>query len=221
MGEFRQRRHPTASVVQGIDGYLRRWSSISTDTRASGNGRPPTSPPYQSLSTNYHRTWEIYHQAKAQITSAGLEEPLVCGIKRAVTRDFLPASEPNKFLHLWYDMVEGGGEQLSKPKPLGVSEDIAPVVRELHDLWHTQLLKADKSPGWGREFDHRSDKLLQEAGTILKGRGGVVDDTYRFTIAYGRLSMALPYVAYHTVDAIIMAFGAIPGGEGLPPQETP
>jgi hypothetical protein len=176
--------------------------------------------PYPSAITNCIRTWEIYNQAKAQITSAGLAEPLVCGLKRAITRDHLPASEPNKFLHMWNDMIEDGSAQLAKAKPLGVSEDLAPVVRELHDLWHTQLLRADKAPGWGREFDYRSDMLLQEAGTILKGRGGVVEDTYRFTIAYGRLSMSLPYVAYHTVDAIIMAFGVI-SGDDLPAPKTP
>jgi hypothetical protein len=52
--------------------------------------------------------------------------------------------------------------------------------------------------------------LLREAGTILKNTQGVVNDkTYRFTIAYRRLSIALPYVAYYTVDAIIIAYRAI------------
>jgi hypothetical protein len=106
-------------------------------------------------------------------------------------------------------MIEDGSTQLDKAKPLGVSEDVGPVVREIHSLWHGQLLDENKKPGWGREFDAKSDNLLGEAGEILETRGGVCDDTYRFTIAFGRLSMGLPYVAYHTVDAIIMAFGAI------------
>ena len=111
-------------------------------------------------------------------------------------------------------MIEDGAAQLSSPKPLGVSPDVAHVIREIHDLWHTQLLKPDKAPGWGREFDQRSDELLGEAGKILGTRGDVEEDTYRFAIAYGRLSMGLPYVAYHAVDAIIMAFGAV-GVEGM------
>lgn len=143
------------------------------------------------------------------MTEAALAEPLICGMKRAQTCETLPQSPPTKFFHLWYDMVEDGSAQLSKPKPLGVSEDLAPVVRETHDLWHRQLRDDKKMPGWGREFDSKSDMLLGEAGEILSRRGGVCDDTYRFTIAYGRLSMSLPYIAYHTVDAIIMAYGAI------------
>jgi hypothetical protein len=106
-------------------------------------------------------------------------------------------------------MVEDGTDQLSKPKPLGVSEDLAPVIRELHSLWHQQLLDVNKKPGWGRDFDYKSDMLLGEAGDILTQRGGIGENAYRFTIAYGRLSMGLPYVAYHTINAIIMAFGAI------------
>ncbi|KAF1966838.1 hypothetical protein BU23DRAFT_517281 [Bimuria novae-zelandiae CBS 107.79] len=197
-----------------------------------------TSPPY-SFSRARHRrifetlelyitkypqfwewTWAIYHRAKSQITAAGLAEPLVAGLKRAITHETLPDSEPNKFLHLWYDMVEDGSAQLSKEKPLGVSKDVAHVVRQIHDLWHTQLCKADKAPGWGRDFDYRSDMLLGEAGRILNERGEVTEDTYRFAIAYGRLSMSLPYVAYHTVDAIIMAYGAIPG-DGAAAPGTP
>lgn len=160
------------------------------------------------------RTWTIYRNAKYQITSAALAEPLVCGLKRAITRASLPPSPHNPFLHLWYDTVEDGAAQLSAPRPLGAPSDVAHIVRELHDLWHAQLLDANKAPGWGRKFDARSDALLGEAGEILKKRGGVTEDTYRFAIAYGRLSMALPYVACHTVDAIIMAFGAVDQGRG-------
>ncbi|KAJ4303192.1 hypothetical protein N0V90_002085 [Kalmusia sp. IMI 367209] len=187
-----------------------------------------TSPPY-SFSRARHRrifetlelyinqypqfwewTWEIYNRAKSQMTEAALAEPLVCALKRAATDATLPDSVSNRFFNLWYDMVEDGSAQLSKARPLGVSEDLAPVVRDLHNLWHQQLRDDNKQPGWGREFDHKSDMLLGDAGTILSRRDQICDDTYRFTIAYGRLSMSLPYIAYHTVDAIIMAFGAIP-----------
>lgn len=106
-------------------------------------------------------------------------------------------------------MVEDGSEQLAKKQPLGVTDDLAPVVRNLHKLWHQQLLEDTKQPGWGREFDERSDMLFSEAGQILAHKGGISEDMYKFSIAYGRLSMSLPYIAYHTVDAIIMAFGAI------------
>jgi hypothetical protein len=162
-----------------------------------------TSPPY-SFSRARHRrifemlelyidkypqfwewTWEIYHNAKAQTTSSALTQPLVDGLKRAITRDLLTPSEPNKFLYLWYSMIEDGTPQLSKPKPLDVSADVAHVVRKIHDLWHTQLPRTDKPAGWGREFDHQSDMLLGEAGDILKGRGGVVDDMYRFVLRTG------------------------------------
>ena len=152
--------------------------------------------------------------AKSQITEAAIAEPLVCGIRRAGVQGKLPMSPVNGFFHLWYDMIEDGSAQVAKNQPLGVSEDLAPTVRNLHSLWHQQLLKDDKNPGWGREFDHRSDELFGEAGEILASGSGISEDLYKFGIAYGRLSMGLPYVAYHTIDAIIMAFGA------LPPSDT-
>ncbi|KAI0187154.1 hypothetical protein EV127DRAFT_462887 [Xylaria flabelliformis] len=152
-------------------------------------------------------TWEIYHLAKSQITDASIHEPLICGLKRAVTGAQLPPSPANRFFYLWYDMVEDGSAQLAKKQPLGVSEDLAPVIRNLHHLWHAKLLDDTKKPGWGREFDHISDTLLKNAGEILARRTGISDDMYKFTIAYGRLSMGLPYVAYHTIDAIIMTYG--------------
>ncbi|KAH8198639.1 hypothetical protein TruAng_007180 [Truncatella angustata] len=155
-------------------------------------------------------TWEIYRMAKSQVTEAAIAEPLVCGIKRAGTRGQLPDSPANSFFHLWYEMIEDGSEQLAKKQPLGVSEDLAAIVRDIHSLWHEQLLDATKKPsGWGREFDHKSDMLLGKAGRILARRSDISEDMYKFMIAYGRLSMGLPYVAYHTIDAIIMAFEAI------------
>lgn len=167
----------------------------------------------ESANAKANRTWELYRAAKAQVTESGLAEPLVCGLRRAGSEDELSASPESKFLNMYYDMLEDGSAQLAAQKPLGVSADLAPVVREIHSLWHGQLLDINKKPGWGREFDAKSDSLLGEAGEILETRGGVCDDTYRFTIAFGRLSMGLPYVAYHTVDAIIMAFGAVSESE--------
>lgn len=146
--------------------------------------------------------------AKTQITEATLSESLACGLKRAATRTKLQESPTTKFFDLWYDMVEDGSSQLDREQPLGVSKDLASVVRDLHKLWHKQLLDAE-TPGWGREFDRRSDELLGEAGQILQSRSGISEDMYKFAIAFGRLSMGLPYIAYHTVDAIIMAFGVI------------
>ena len=93
--------------------------------------------------------------------------------------------------------------------PLGVHEDLAEILRELHDLWHDRLLSHGKKPGWGVEFDERSDELFGKAGRILSMHESDWTGIYRFGIAYGRLSMTLPYIAYHTVDAIIMAFGVL------------
>lgn len=33
--------------------------------------------------------------------------------------------------HLWYDMIEDGSAQVAKKQPLGVSEDLALIVRNL------------------------------------------------------------------------------------------
>ncbi|POR36008.1 Uncharacterized protein TPAR_03812 [Tolypocladium paradoxum] len=198
--------------------------------RARFNGREDgrvaaTSPPYSFCRARHRRifasmevyvnrypqfwewTWEIYRLAKEQVTEAGLCETLACALKRAVGRDPLPPSPVTRFYDVYYDMVEGGTAQLQKSRPLGVSEDLAPVVRDIHNLWHVKLLADDKQPGWGREFDLQSDMLLGQAGEVLSERGGISDDMYKFAIAYGRLSMGLPYIAYHTMDAIIMAFG--------------
>jgi hypothetical protein len=108
-------------------------------------------------------------------------------------------------------MIEGP-DQLMAKNPLGVNEDFAQVIRDIHKLWHVDLLAGDKEHGWGSRFDAESDRLFGEAGKILlqnKDKGDNVDNMYKFAIAYGRLSMALPYIAYHTIDAIIMAFGVV------------
>ena len=154
-------------------------------------------------------TWEIFRMAKEQVTEEGLLEPLVCGLKRARTQEPLPPSPATKFYNLYYDMVENGAAQVEKRQPLGVTDDLAPVIRKIHSLWHKEILEDNKKPGWGIEYDAESDGLFSEAGTILSNRSAISDDMYKFAIAYGRLSMGLPYVAYHTVDAIIMAYGAL------------
>ncbi len=182
-----------------------------------------TSPPYSFCRARHRRifeimetyinryprfwdwTWEIYRMAKEQVTEAGLSEPLVCALKRSVKQESLPPSLGTSFYDIYYDLVEGT-EQLKKKRPLGVSDDLSQVVRDLHHLWHTELLAAHKEPGWGRGFDIRSDMLFGEAGKILLESGNP-EDRYKFGIAYGRLSMALPYIAYHTIGALIIAFG--------------
>ncbi|KAI1754461.1 hypothetical protein F4782DRAFT_544764 [Xylaria castorea] len=154
-------------------------------------------------------TWSIYRMAKAQITEEGVAEPLVSGIKRAIHQSKLPDSPPNNFFFQWYDMIEDGCEQLAHERPLGVSPDLAPIIRDLHSLWHGELLADNKTPGWGREFDRRPDALLGAAGDVLANGTRRSEDMYHFIIAYGRLSMGLPYIAYHTIDAIIMTFGIV------------
>ncbi|KAJ5578355.1 uncharacterized protein N7459_007319 [Penicillium hispanicum] len=138
-------------------------------------------------------TWDIYRLAKDQVTEAGLSEPLVSALKRAVTREALPSSPKNKFYDIYYEMIEDGSQQLLKKQPLGVSEDLAQVVRDIHSLWHDKLRAPNKNPGWGQEFDDQSDSLFGQAGEILSAKGGISDDMYKFAIAYGRLSMALPF----------------------------
>ncbi|KAJ6443744.1 Major facilitator superfamily transporter [Purpureocillium lavendulum] len=151
-------------------------------------------------------TWEILRMAKEQVTESGLAEPLVCSLKRAVTRQSLPDAPRSKFYDAFYELIEDGTTQMQVSKPLGVSTDLAPMLREVHTLWHEKLLSATE-PGWGNDFDVQSDALLGEAGEILANRDAPKADMYKFAIAWGRMSMTLPFVAYHTVDAIIMAFG--------------
>lgn len=145
------------------------------------------------------------------MTEAAIAEPLIAGLKRAVTPGQFPDPEfpANSFFNLWYDMIEHATAQLTKSQPLGASEDLASVIRDIHSLWHRELLDSTKKRGWGREFDHKSDMLFSKAGEILASRSGISDDMYKFVTAYGRLSMGLPYIAYHAVDAIIMGYGAL------------
>ncbi|KAK6349521.1 hypothetical protein TWF696_005806 [Orbilia brochopaga] len=184
-----------------------------------------TSPPY-SFSRARHRrvfetlekyiakypdfwdwTWEIFSMAKEQVTEAGLKETLGDAIKRAGKQEDLPPSPGTKFFNDYYKLVEST-ELLGDKSPLGVDANMSQIVRDIHNLWHGQLLDCNKKPGWGPQFDIKSDKLLGDAGRILLENPSQ-DSMYKFAIAYGRLSMSLPYVAYHTVDAIILAFGIV------------
>lgn len=155
-------------------------------------------------------TWEIWALAKAQVTDAGMKELLVGALHRSVKRGQLPPSERSKFYDLYYDMVEcneGGDRQLAKKNPLGVTEEVSEVVRKMHSLYHEKLTAEGKKPGWGREFDRLSDELFGEAGELLAEKKSGSDDLFKFCVAYGRLATSLPYVAYHTVAAIILVHG--------------
>lgn len=153
-------------------------------------------------------TWKIFNMAKAQVTEEGLKESLICALIRSVKQDDLPQSPISKFFDVYYEMIEDGSAQMQKNSPLGVSENLATITRKIHSLWHGELLSDRKEPGWGRRFDAESDRLFGEAATLLE-KNGNVDDMYKFAIAYGRLSNGLPYIAYHTIDAIIMANGIL------------
>ncbi|KAK2612250.1 hypothetical protein QQS21_001676 [Conoideocrella luteorostrata] len=185
-----------------------------------------TSPPY-SLSRARHRrvfeimeayvtkypqfwdwTWGIYNSAKSQVTEAGLGELLVTALCRSVSQGILPNSAPNKFFDSYFGMVEHGGAQWQDGRPLGVHGDLGQAIYDIHSLWHDQLLATDKEPGWGRTFDKKSDVLFGRVGEIFSARGGITDEVFEFAIAYGHLSMGLPYIAYHAIDAIILSYGA-------------
>ncbi|KAG8411899.1 hypothetical protein J3458_015194 [Metarhizium acridum] len=186
-----------------------------------------TSPPYSFCRARHRRifevmeaytskypdfwqwTWDILGRAKRQITEAGLNELLVEALGRGINRDPLPDSPYNAFFNGYFDMIEKSQEPSKLNKALGVQNELADLVREIHDLWHRQLLDPGKKPGWGRRFDEKSDALFKQAGELLGGKGGITNDVYKFAIAYGRLSMALPYIAYHTIDAIILSYGTV------------
>uniref|UniRef100_A0A093XIK3 Uncharacterized protein n=1 Tax=Talaromyces marneffei PM1 TaxID=1077442 RepID=A0A093XIK3_TALMA len=118
-------------------------------------------------------TWEILRMAKEQVTEAGLKEPLFCALLRSARQDDLPESPISKFFDAYYEMIEDGSAQMQKTTPLGVSKDLAEVTRKIHTLWHGELLRDMKEPGWGRRFDAESDRLFGEAATILEKNGNV------------------------------------------------
>ncbi|KAE9993217.1 hypothetical protein EG327_006018 [Venturia inaequalis] len=153
-------------------------------------------------------TWDIYRMAKDQVTEAGLNEPLICALKRAGTTASLPTSPVTKLYDSYYELVEVQ-EPLPHENPLGVSDSTSRLIRDLYHLWHIELRDADKEPGWGRRFDVQSDKIFGDVGRVLS-QNDDTNDMYKFANAYGRLSMTLPYIAYHTVAAVIMAYGYIP-----------
>ncbi|KAF3904433.1 hypothetical protein ABW21_db0208213 [Orbilia brochopaga] len=185
-----------------------------------------TSPPY-SFSRARHRrvfetlekyiakypdfwdwTWEIWRMAKEQVTETGLTESLADAIKRAGRREDLPPSADTKFFGQYYKLVENVELPGDGKAPLGVDSNMASIVRDIHHLWHAELQDCNKEPGWGAQFDAKSDKLLGDAGRVLL-ESPSQDSMYKFAIAYGRLSMSLPYIAYHTIDAIILVFGTV------------
>jgi hypothetical protein len=186
-----------------------------------------TSPPYSFCRARHRRifeimelyvakypqfwdwTWQIYHAAKEQVTEAGLNELLIGALHRGIDQGSLQDSTYNGFYNVYFDMIENGQTTAKLNKSLGVQNEVADVAREIHDLWHTQLQSADKEPGWGRRFDERSDALFKQVGELLGDKECITHEVYRFAIAYGRLSMALPYIAYHTIDAIIIAEGIV------------
>jgi len=104
-------------------------------------------------------------------------------------------------------MIKESESQPQEKKALGIQGRLGDIIREINSLWHGELLQRDKKPGWGLEFDEKSDALLGQAGEILSSEEFSDEQLYRFAIAYGRLSMGVPYIAYHTVDAIILTFG--------------
>jgi hypothetical protein len=186
-----------------------------------------TSPPYSFCRARHRRifevmeayvtkypqfwdwTWEIYGQAKAQVTEAGLNELLIHALNRGIDQAPLPPASYNGFFDGYFNMIESSQTASELNKSLGVKGELGDLVRELHSLWHEQLLNTNKKPGWGRYFDEKSDALLKQAGEILGSKDGITEEVYKFAIAYGRLSMALPYIAYHTIDAIIIANGIV------------
>lgn len=153
--------------------------------------------------------WRIHNDAKAQITEAGLNELLADALYRSKDQGPLPESPRNAFFDPFFEMIEGDGPQLQGGNPLNVHEDLGQVISELSRLWHDQLLDPGKEAGWGRAFDEKSDTLFGRAGDILHARGNIDDEVFRFAVAYGHLSMSLPYVAYHAIDAIILAYGIV------------
>ncbi|OAQ69642.1 hypothetical protein VFPPC_15462 [Pochonia chlamydosporia 170] len=184
-----------------------------------------TSPPYSFCRARHRRifevmesyidqypqfwdwTWEIYEHAKHQITEAGLNELLIDALHRGIDQTPLPDSQYNGFYDSYFEMIENRQESPKLNKSLGVKGELGDLVRQLHHLWHIELRDPNKKPGWGRRFDEKSDALFKKVGEYLGVKGGITDEVYQFAIAYGRLSMALPYIAYHTIDAIIIVHG--------------
>ena len=187
-----------------------------------------TSPPYSLCRARHRRIFEtletyigenerfwewheeIYNMAKGQVTEAGFQEPLVCALKRSGNMNIKLRDSPvSSFYDSYYELVEEK-EPLTSDRPLGVSEKMSHLIRKIHHLWHIELRAPNKKPGWGRCFDIVSDRLFGDAGRILSVSTN--GEKYKFAIAYGRLCTALPYVAYHTVAAIIMTRGITKGG---------
>lgn len=183
----------------------------------------------ETYSTKYPEFWdwtrEIYRLAKEQVTEAGLNERLVQALHRGISQGSLPGSAPTGFYDSYFIMVEKScsgveqdGDRERTKKLLGVRDKLGDLVCDLDNLWNTELLSACKKEGWGCEFDRKSDDLFRRVGELLnsdgcieaEGRMFIPKEVYLFAIAYGRLSMTLPYIAYHTIGAIILTHGIAP-----------
>lgn len=64
-----------------------------------------------------------------------------------------------------------------------------------------RVARAEQETWLGRRFGLQSDKIFGDVGRVLSENDNP-NVMHKFAIAYGRLSMALPYVAYHTVSIL-------------------
>ena len=187
VGLFRL-RHQTASSELAIGRYSRPWKHMSTSIRNSG------------LGLGLFLTWP-------QLTEAGLQEPLVCALKRADSETHLPESPLTSFYNTsssYYKLIESQ-VPFSGKHPLAVSENLADVIRSLHRIWHIDLTNPGKAAGWGRKFDIRSDKLFGDAGKILS-ESGSTDEMYNLlAVLTARSSLLEPEIIFRRMLKITLA----------------
>ncbi|QDS70030.1 hypothetical protein FKW77_003813 [Venturia effusa] len=131
--------------------------------------------------------------AKDQITEAGVEEPLVCALKRAGSMTSLPTSPVTKFYDSYYELTE----HISDDSSLGVSNNISHLIRDLHRLWNIELRDPNKEAGWGGRFDALSDTIFRDIDKSLSEQDNP-DNMYKSAIAFSRPNMTMPYITYHT-----------------------
>ncbi|KAK8912400.1 hypothetical protein VCV18_012588 [Metarhizium anisopliae] len=158
-------------------------------------------------------TREIYRLAKEQMTEAGLNELPIQAPYRALNQDSLPESPHNEFYDGYLDMIEKSLDGIDQSENREQVKRALGVQNKLGEL----LPEHNKTSGWGGEFDEKSDYLFRQVGELLytSSRADtstgwrIPKEVYRFAIAYGRLSMSLPYIAYHTIVAIIPTYGVV------------
>ncbi|KAI0527852.1 hypothetical protein F5B22DRAFT_7045 [Xylaria bambusicola] len=158
---------------------------------------------------------DIYTKAKLQLSETAIREPLVEGLIRGAKGTKLPpsaAKDDSQFFLAWRAMIE---DEKTILIPDDIDQELADILRKLHTLWHDDLRATTKKAGWGRELDEKSDQLLGEAGKILgklREKGAAVQrDAEGFADVYMKLSTSFPYVVYHTIAAIILAYGVVQG----------